>query len=207
MSFFNYNSGFMRFSLLLSRLTILNLVWLICCIPLVTAGAATAAQYYSIRQLMKGDTAVFRNFCTGMKLYWKKATVIWLILAVLSAVFAVACYILTDIGTQGLTVPLSVAALAFLTLILTMLWVYPVMINFIGNLREIFFNAFIFTFMYAPLTLLAALFYGIAGFLFIRFLLTRGLVILFGQALVVYMNLNLFEKVFVKYRNTAEAEH
>ena len=86
-----------------------------------------------------------------------------------------------------------------------MLWVYPVMINFVGNLREIFFNAFIFTFMYAPLTLIAAAFYVAAGFLLIRFILTRGLVILFGQALVVYANLNLFDKAFQKYRKTDEA--
>ena len=66
MKFFDYNSGFMRFSLLLSRLTLLNLIWLLCCIPLVTAGASTAAQYYSIKQLMNGDTAVFHIFRTGM---------------------------------------------------------------------------------------------------------------------------------------------
>ncbi len=205
MKFFDYNSGFMRFSLLLSRLTILNLIWLLCCIPLVTAGASTAAQYYSIRQLMNGDTAVFKNFRAGMKLYWKGATLTWLILAVLSAVFFMAYYILTTADIPARAALLSIAALAFLTLLLTMLWVYPVMINFAGNLREIFFNAFIFTFMYAPITLIAAVFYAAAGFFLIRFMLTRGLVILFGQALVVYANLNLFEKVFQKYRKTDEA--
>lgn len=205
MKFFDYNSGFMRFSLLLSRLTILNLIWLLCCIPLVTAGASTAAQYYSIRQLMNGDTAVFKNFRAGMKLYWKGATLTWLILAVLSAVFFMAYYILTTADIPARAALLSIAALAFLTLLLTMLWVYPVMINFAGNLREIFFNAFIFTFMYAPITLIAAVFYAAAGFFLIRFILTRGLVILFGQALVVYANLNLFEKVFQKYRKADEA--
>ncbi|MCI9422027.1 MAG: DUF624 domain-containing protein [Dorea sp.] len=205
MKFFDYNSGFMRFSLLLSRLTLLNLIWLLCCIPLVTAGASTAAQYYSIKQLMNGDTAVFKNFRTGMKLYWKGATITWLILAVLSGIFSMAYYILTTADIPARAALLSVAALAFLTLLLTMLWVYPVMINFVGNLREIFFNAFIFTFMYAPLTLIAAAFYVAAGFLLIRFILTRGLVILFGQALVVYANLNLFDKAFQKYRKTDEA--
>lgn len=205
MKLFDYNSGFMRFSLLLSRLTILNLIWLLCSILLVTAGASTAAQYYSIKQLMNGDAAVFKNFRTGMKLYWKGATAAWLILAALSAVFSMAYYILTTADIPARTALLSVASLAFLTLLLTMLWVYPVMINFVGNLREIFFNAFIFTFMYAPLTLIAAAFYAAAGFLLIRFLPTRGLMILFGQALVVYANLNLFDKVFQKYRKTDEA--
>ena len=166
MKFFDYNSGLMRFALLLSRLTILNLIWLVCCIPIITAGAATAAQYYSIKQLIAGDTAIFGNFCAGIKLHWKKASIIWLILAVLSAAFGMAYYILTNTSIPGRTVLISIAALAFLTLILTMLWVYPVLINFKGNLREIIFNAFVFTFMYAPISLIAAAFYGIAGFLF-----------------------------------------
>lgn len=204
MKFFDYNSGFMRFALLLSRLTILNLIWLVCCIPVITAGAATAAQYYSVRQLLAGDTAIFKNFRTGIKLYWKRASVIWLLFAILTAAFCVAYYILTNTTIPGRTALISVAALAFLTLTLTMLWVYPVMINFKGNIREIIFNAFVFTFMYAPITLIAAIFYGIAGFLFIRFLITRGLVVLFGQSLVVYADLNLFDKVFQKYRNAEE---
>lgn len=200
MKFFDYNSGFMRSALLLSRLTILNLIWLICCIPLITAGASTAAQYYCIRQLMDGDTAVFRNFRTGIKLYWKKASVIWLILSALTAAFCLAYYILTDAAVPGKSILVSVAALAFLTLILTMLWVYPVMVSFKGNLREILFNAFVFTFMYAPITLIAAAFYAGAGFLLVRYLLARGLVILFGQSLVAYANMNLFGKVFLKYQ-------
>ncbi len=200
MKFFDYNSGFMRSALLLSRLTILNLIWLICCIPLITAGASTAAQYYCIRRLMDGDTAVFRNFRTGIKLYWKKASVIWLILSALTAAFCLAYYILTDAAVPGKSILVSVAALAFLTLVLTMLWVYPVMVSFKGNLREILFNAFIFTFMYAPITLIAAAFYAGAGFLLVRYLLARGLVILFGQSLVAYANMNLFGKVFLKYQ-------
>lgn len=200
MKFFDYNSGFMRSALLLSRLTILNLIWLICCIPLITAGASTAAQYYCIRRLMDGDTAVFRNFRTGIKLYWKKASVIWLILSALTAAFCLAYYILTDAAVPGKSILVSVAALAFLTLVLTMLWVYPVMVSFKGNLREILFNAFVFTFMYAPITLIAAAFYAGAGFLLVRYLLARGLVILFGQSLVAYANMNLFGKVFLKYQ-------
>lgn len=200
MKVFDYESGFMRFALLLSRLTIVNLIWLICCIPVITAGAATAAQHYSIKMLMGGDTAVFSNFRAGMKRYWKKASVIWLVLFLLAAAFCTAYYILTHAAIPGRGALTAIAGLAFLTLLLTMLWVYPVLINFAGSLRELFFNAFVFAFMYAPLTLAAACFYGAAGFLLVRFLLTRGLVILFGQSLVVYANLTLFEKAFQKYR-------
>ena len=70
MKVFEYDHGFMRYATLLSRLTLLNLLWLALCIPLVTAGAATAALYHSAFCLMSGDVHIARNFKDGLKLYW-----------------------------------------------------------------------------------------------------------------------------------------
>lgn len=204
MKTFDYDGPFMRFALLLSRLTILNIFWLICCIPLVTIGAATAAQYYAVSHLMNGDTSVFKNFKAGIKLHWKRATVVWFVLAALSIAFIVEYYIFTTESVPGKQIFIWISVLAFLTLLMVMLWIYPVMINFTGNLREIVFNSFVFAFMYAPVTVIAGAIYAAMGFLLIRFILTRGLCILFGQSLVVYMILTLFGKVFHKYKKTDE---
>ena len=72
MKAFEYDSGFMKFAILLSRLTLLNLIWLIACIPVVTIGASTAAMHYSAAKLMNGDSHVFGNYKTGFRTYWKK---------------------------------------------------------------------------------------------------------------------------------------
>lgn len=204
MKVFDYDSAFMRFALLLSRLTIINILWLVCCIPIITIGASTAAQYYSISHLMNGDTSVFKNFKAGIKLHWKRASVVWIVLAILSAAFLMEYYILMTASVPGKQILVSISVLAFLTLLMVMLWIYPVMINFTGNMGEIIFNSFVFTFMYAPITIIAGAIYGAMGFLLIRFILTRGLCILFGQSLVVYMILTLFGKVFHKYKKTDE---
>ena len=193
MKFFEYDGGFMRTATILSRLTLLNLLWLACCIPLVTIGAATAAQHHCAARLMRGDIHIGGNFKEGLRLYWKKGTVIWICSAVLGTAFGMACYML-NLGSM------IMAGIAFLTMVLVLMWVYPVMVNFSGKLSDIVFNSFIFAFMYAPVTLIAAVFYGIAVFLFLRFLATRLLVILFGPTVVVYCTLVLFEKVFQKYK-------
>lgn len=206
MKAFEYDGGIMKFAILLSRLTLLNLIWLIACIPVVTVGASTAAMHYSASQLMNGDGHVFANYKSGFSMYWKKGTVIWLITAVLSAVFGMACYLFQTATIPYHNVLMIISGMAFLTLLLVILWIYPTMVNFSGKLTELFFNAFIFAFMYAPVTLIAVVFYGIAGFLFIRFLLTRLLVVLFGPALIVYCTLVLFDKVFQKYRQAQEEQ-
>lgn len=200
MKLFDYDSGFMQFITLLSRLTLLNILWTVCCIPVVTAGAATAAQYYSAQKLFEGDTHIFGNFRAGMRLYWRKSTIIWLFTALLSSAFLIGFYILTTAVVPGQTILTSISALAFVTMLMILLWVYPVMIHFTGNLREIFFNAFVFTFMYAPITLIAAALYGLFAFLAFRYAIVLGLYLIFGQSLIVYAILILFGKVFQKYK-------
>ena len=200
MKLFDYDSGFMQFITLLSRLTLLNILWTVCCIPVVTAGAATAAQYYSAQKLFEGDTHIFGNFRAGMRLYWRKSTIIWLFTALLSRAFLIGFYILTTAVVPGQTILTSISALAFVTMLMILLWVYPVMIHFTGNLREIFFNAFVFTFMYAPITLIAAALYGLFAFLAFRYAIVLGLYLIFGQSLIVYAILVLFGKVFQKYK-------
>lgn len=200
MKVFDYNSGFMKSVLRLSHITALNFFWLICCIPIVTAGAATGAQHYAAQKLLQGNTHIFTNFKEGMKLYWKRSTVIWIALALLSCFFFFDYMFLTTAAVPGKTVLITISALAFITLILVTLWIFPVMINFKGNIREILFNAFVFAFMYAPVTLIAVVFYGIAGYLMFRFLLVRGLYFVFGQTLLIYATLALFNKVFQKYQ-------
>lgn len=201
MKIFDYDSSFMKTTTILSRLTLLNLLWLICCIPLVTIGASTSAQHYSAACLMKGDRYIGKNFKTGLRLYWKKGTILWLFSAVLGTAFGMACYILNYSSSPYRNILMIISGIAFLTLLLILMWAFPVMVNFSGKLSEIVFNSFIFAFMYAPVTLIAAVFYIIAGFLFMRFLATRLLIILFGPTVVVYCTLVLFEKVFQKYKN------
>ncbi len=199
MKVFDYDSSFMRFMSLLSRLTLINLLWLLCCIPVVTAGAATMAQHYSVDRLIDGNYSSFQNFKKGFRFQWKRATIVWLILAILSIAFFIAYQMLSAMEMQGKQMLILLAVLAYMTLFVIMLWVFPVMLHFNGSLQEILFNSFMLCFMHIPTSLLAILFYGIAGYLLLGFRLTTGLVMLFGPSLVIYANLCMFRKVFRKY--------
>ena len=137
MKAFEYDSGFMKFATLLSRVTLLNLLWMVCCLPVITAGAATIAQYYATNRLIAGDMHVFQNFKEGFRLHWKRATVVWVILAILSAVFFMDYRIVTTTDIPGKTALIVISVLAFITLVMGMLWIYPVMINFTGTMKEI----------------------------------------------------------------------
>ena len=83
---------------------------------------------------------------------------------------------------------------------MTALWICPVMINFRGSLAELIGNAFIFAFMYAPLTLLGVGMYALLFWLILNHPVIGGVVIVFAQALIVYAMLMLDERALQKYR-------
>lgn len=207
MKLFNYDSKFMRFFLFLSHITLLNLIWLICCLPIITAGAATAAQHYSAKQLLAEDTHVFKNFKIGFKTYWKPASVLWIIFAVLVAIFVFDYKMINANDLPAEMLILGISVLAFITLLFVMIWTYPVMVNFVGNTKELFFNAFMFSFMYAPLTLTSLVMTGIMIAGILKNMYLAALLILFGPTLIVYASLRLFEKAFSKYRTGEDTEN
>lgn len=200
MKAFEYNSQPMQFVNLLMNLTVLNLLWLVSCLPIITIGAATTAQYQVAGKCMDGDRNVFKNYISAFKKHFKQSTVIWFIFVLLTAAFYMAYHLLTTALVPGSQVLFIIAVLAFIALLFTVLWAFPVMVNFKGSISEILFNGFVFSFMYTPLTLIAIGIYAFAGYLMLSFMSARVLFLVFGHALIVYANLRLFRMAFRRHQ-------
>ena len=81
MRFFSYDSTFGRLFLKLSYGCCLNVLWLVCCLPVFTIGASTTALYYTSFKIAKDEgsfitTMFFRSFRQN----FKQATIIWMIM-------------------------------------------------------------------------------------------------------------------------------
>ena len=91
MKLFNLDSPVMVFLSKVANLMILNVLTIICCIPIFTAGAAITALYYVTIKMARGDDPyiikgyIFKSF----KENFKQATIIWLIMLVILAIIAV----------------------------------------------------------------------------------------------------------------------
>ena len=71
----------------LGQLIALNLLWILCSLPIITAGASTTALFYCTLKLHKaGDIRVIHDFFKSFKQNFKQSTLIWIMLAV-AAVF------------------------------------------------------------------------------------------------------------------------
>ena len=74
----------------LGQLIALNLLWIVCSLPIITAGASTTALYYCTLKLHKdGDIRVFHDFFKSFKQNFKQSTLIWILMAAVGATLGV----------------------------------------------------------------------------------------------------------------------
>lgn len=87
--FFNYDNPVWRFIGKLGDLILLNILWIVCSIPVFTIGASTTAVYYVTLKLARdeGDSTI-RSFFHSFKSNFRQATAIWLILLALALCWA-----------------------------------------------------------------------------------------------------------------------
>ena len=115
---FSQDSVLVRFFGAITNIMLVNVLWLLCCIPIFTAGAATTAAYYTFYQNISGeDDGVIRPFFRAFKDNFKQATLLWLPMMLIGAVLIVdLMYLLGNHGERFhiLWVPFFVTSLVYL---------------------------------------------------------------------------------------------
>ncbi|HYE81507.1 MAG TPA: YesL family protein [Clostridia bacterium] len=70
-----------RIMTIIYQLVILNLLWCVASIPVITIGASTTALFYVVGKIVrKEEVHEFRDYIKGFRDNFKQATIIWLIL-------------------------------------------------------------------------------------------------------------------------------
>ena len=83
MNFFNEDNFLHQFFLFLGKLIALNLLWMICSIPVITIGASTTAMYYCTLKLHKDkDIDAIKSFFKSFRRNFLQSTIIWVFLLV-----------------------------------------------------------------------------------------------------------------------------
>ena len=78
---FSPDSVFMRAMSRIGDLMLLNLLFLLTCVPIVTVGAAVTAMYsVTFRFDTDSEASVIRSYFRAFRADWKQSTAIWLII-------------------------------------------------------------------------------------------------------------------------------
>lgn len=156
-SIFAPDSGLMKILSKLSDWIILNMLFVISCIPVITIGAAVTALYDGIRRIQE-----HQGF--GWKVYWaafgrdfKKSTLLWLILAGSGflIVYGLVFYLKTDAAIGGLGKIICI--IIGIVWLLASAWVFPIHAKYDNSVKQTIKNAMLCGCMFLPQTIIAVL--------------------------------------------------
>lgn len=124
----------------------LNVLWILCSLPIVTIGASTTALYTVMLKLInKEEGPIVRSFFAAFRSNFRKATISWLI--VLAAMVGIAgeLYLAYVYNFEG-TLAIFYLVLGFaelLVLCLTLPFLFPLTARFENSIWNTFKNAFL----------------------------------------------------------------
>ncbi len=197
MKLFNIDSPIMQALGKMADLMWLNVLTLICCIPIVTVGASlTAMNYMALKIVRDEECYITKGFFKSFKENFRQATVIWLILAVAAIVLISDFYVIWSLGFDFNIVLKIAIVVAAVFVVFTGLYVFPVLAKFDNTIKQTFKNAFLMSIMQFPKTILMAALYVLPLFLGFLFYQIIPLVFVFGLSVPAWLSAKLYNKFF-----------
>lgn len=203
--FFNMDNKFFVFMGRVADLIILNLLCIVCCIPIITAGASITAMFYvTLKMVRNEESYIVRSFFKSFKENFKQATIIHLIMLVTALLLFFDIRIVNQLQ-GGMYQVLFVVFMAFTLLYLMIfLYIYPILSKFYNTIKATFTNAFLMSIRHLPYTVLMLIITAVpVALLFIpdaRIMSTLlMLFVLIGFATIAYCNSFFLVKIFDNY--------
>lgn len=210
--FFNYDNPVWRFIGKFGDLIILNILWLVCSIPVFTIGASTTAVYYVTLKLARDDDGyTIRSFFKSFKENFKQSTIIWLILLFAGVVLGFDMYFFARLFTGSSTMK-TVMLVVFLAMMIIyvaiFVYIFPIQSRFYNTVKRTFFNAFFMSLRHLFRTIGMIAIDGVllaAGFVF---MIPPVLMVfmLFGFPLLAFINSYMLTPVFKLYMPKEERD-
>lgn len=205
MKLFNPDSRIMIFLSRVADLVILNILWLVCCVPVVTIGASTTAMYHVIRHWQKDSvSSIMRDFFQSFKEDFKQATPVYLILLIPTVAVVMNAMLIFN-PENSAAVPSYLLVIWFISALILLFissFVYPVMAFFADSIFKTLRNAMVLALANLPRTILISglnLLPVILLFVNLSFFLQSSIFwLLIGGALVAYLNMSILKPVFKK---------
>ena len=200
MRFFSYDSKFGQLFLKLAYGCCLNVLWLICCLPIVTIGASTTALYYTSFKIAKDEgsyitTMFFRSF----KQNFKQATIIWLIMLVTGLVIVADAVLLgrlraTSTGTAAVIWTLLLACIfaCMIAYAIVLAYIFPLLSIASNTTVNMFKNAFLIGTHYLFVTILVFFIHYAMFFLVVNVFTP---LIIFGEGLCAVISAHMLLKI------------
>ncbi len=196
----NINSPVFQFLNTFTEFVLLNAVFLITCIPLITIGASITALYtVTLREARGEEGYLVRSYWKAFLENFRKSTLLFLVY------FASGCVLLFNLvfwlqmQTPAGNLLLTGICLLSLLWLVSLLYVFPLQARFENSLSQTLRNALLLALSNRLCTVVILLLFLAAAALFCLTSVFRLFLLVFGFAFLAYCNSFFFLKVFRKY--------
>ena len=192
----------------------LNVLFIVCSIPIFTIGASTTALYYVTLKMVKNEECyITKSFFRSFKQNFKQATGIWLIMMIVGGLLFTDYLIMNgkiadvsgiqDTVRKVILVILLAAAIVYA---FTLRYVFPILARFDNTVKNTIRNALIISIRHLPLSAVLVAIPIVAAVVLYFFPGAFIFYLIIVLALIAYTSSFMFVKIFANYMPSAETE-
>lgn len=197
--FFNIDSPLMRGMSKVADLMVLNLLVIICCIPIVTIGAALSAMHYVLIKMNKDEGSyIAKMFFTSFKDNLLQGTILWIINVVGIILFSYDVYVFFFVANTMPPLVLIFVLVVGVLFVMTTFYFYPLQARFINSVGKTIRNAFFVMILNFPKSILIILVYAVPCAMILLTSYFIPIVFMFGITAPGYIAVKLYSKVFAR---------
>ena len=194
-SFFNPKSTATRFLTGLCNLIIVNLLFILTCIPIFTIGASLTSLYRITIAILAGDNpSIFKDYFKAFRDNFLKATLLELFYAAVSAFFIFEVVMVNTMMSPDLSWVQYIPYFFLILILAHTLYSFPLLAWFEESFGQILKNALLLSITNLPVTIMYVVITAGLAYAFWQFpSLTASLLIFLGISLIA-----LFYSIFLK---------
>lgn len=134
MSLFRVDSPIFQFLERVANIIILNILFLVCCIPVVTIGPALTALYYvSMKMVRREETGIIRDFFHSCRVNFRQGVLLFLIVVGVGSILASDMYLLlysSAIPDEYAKILLYVTGALCIVFFMIAVYIFPILSRF-----------------------------------------------------------------------------
>ena len=198
--FFDLDSPLMSALNKLADLIILNILVIICSLPVFTIGASMTALHYVVLKMVRNEEGyIIKSFFKSFKQNFRQATIIWLILLVLIGVL-IGDFLILRFSAVALPQWLHIVILAIaIILLFATVHLFPVLSRFENTILNTYRNSFFMGILALPKTVVMMVCWIIPLVVMIFAPQIMPVVFVLGISGPAFLNAMLYNKTFKRF--------
>lgn len=156
---FRYDNKFFEVLGKITDIVILNLLFIVSCIPVVTIGAALSASYYVGMKIVNNeDTYIIGEYIKRFKENFKVSTIVWILMMIVGSVLIIDFYFANIISSEIISnVFRFTFTLIGIIFMFTFTYVFPIISKFENTIKNTIKNSILISIQNLPFTIIMVL--------------------------------------------------